>query len=125
MHTISWVATDSAGHTDGLGSRYFTVLNSGPVAAPLENATRRPFTRRIPRSIEARELERIEVEVGANDGYLIVNSERRPLPIGSTLRDGVFYWQPGPGFLGEYQLQFERPGESPFLLKVSIQPRSY
>jgi hypothetical protein len=30
------------------------------------------------------------------------------LPIGSTLdnKRGVFYWCPGPGFLGEYQLFF-------------------
>jgi hypothetical protein len=124
LHTISWVATDNAGHTDGLGSRYFTVLNSGPVAAPA-GVTRRPSTRKVPRLIEIQELERIELEVGANDGFLIVNGERRQLPIGSTLKDGVFYWQPGPGFLGEYQLQFERSGEPPLVVKVSIQPRSY
>jgi hypothetical protein len=31
-----------------------------------------------------------------------------PLPIGSTLdKDGgVFYWQPGPGFVGEYRFVF-------------------
>ena len=28
LHTISWVVTDNAGHTDGIGSRYFTVFNS-------------------------------------------------------------------------------------------------
>jgi hypothetical protein len=27
IHTISWVAKDSAGHASGLGSRYFTVQN--------------------------------------------------------------------------------------------------
>src|SRR5207245_8567496 len=111
LHTISWAASDSAGHHDGLGSRYFTVLNSGGIAAPPESAIPRPFVRNIPRSIEMRELDRMSLEVGANDGFLIVNGERRPLPIGSTLKDGVFYWQPGPGFLGEYQLQFKRPGE--------------
>jgi hypothetical protein len=124
LHTISWVATDNAGHTDGLGSRYFTVLNSGPVAAPA-GVTRRPSTRKVPRSIEIQELERIELEVGADDGFLIVNGDRRPLPVGSTLKNGVFYWQPGPGFLGEYQLQFERSGEPPLVVKVSIRPRSY
>lgn len=29
IHTINWTATDSAGNTDGIGSRYFTVQNSG------------------------------------------------------------------------------------------------
>ncbi len=109
MHTISWVANDSAGHTDGLGSRYFTVLNSGTVAAPAEtiNHPAHPMTAR---SIDIQELDRIQLEVGADAGFLIVNGERRPLPIGSTLRDGVFYWQPGPGFLGEYQLLVRTTG---------------
>lgn len=29
LHTISWTATDNAGHTQGLGSRFFTVQNTG------------------------------------------------------------------------------------------------
>jgi hypothetical protein len=29
VHTIQWTATDSAGNTDGIGSRYFTVQNTG------------------------------------------------------------------------------------------------
>jgi hypothetical protein len=29
VHTIQWTATDSAGNTDGIGSRYFTVRNTG------------------------------------------------------------------------------------------------
>lgn len=29
VHTIQWTATDSGGHTDGIGSRYFTVSNMG------------------------------------------------------------------------------------------------
>jgi len=41
-------------------------------------------------------------------GYLRVKDELRPLPIGSTLDSarGVFYWQPGPGFIGKYELVF-------------------
>jgi hypothetical protein len=123
IHTISWVAIDSAGHTDGLGSRYFTVLNSGTVAAPaaIANYSVRPLAAK---SIDIQELDRIQLEVGASDGFLIVNAERRPLPIGSTLKDGVFYWQPGPGFLGEYQLLFEQPGEQPTRIKVAVRPLS-
>jgi hypothetical protein len=33
VHTIQWTATDSAGNTDGIGSRYFTVNNSGSDAS--------------------------------------------------------------------------------------------
>jgi hypothetical protein len=29
MHSIAWSVTDSAGRVDGIGSRYFTVLNTG------------------------------------------------------------------------------------------------
>jgi hypothetical protein len=122
MHTISWVATDSAGHSDGLGSRYFTVLNSGGIAAPAEmtETTSHPALKKTGRAIDMQELDRIEVEVGADTGCMLVNGERRPLPIGSTLRDGVFYWQPGPGFLGEYQLLFERTGVQPVRVNVTV-----
>ena len=124
MHTISWVAYDSAGHGDGLGSRYFTVLNSGGMAAEAEATSHHPALRNTARSIDMRELDRLELEVGADTGYLLVNGEQRPLPIGSTLRDGVFYWQAGPGFLGEYQLVFERPGAEPMPVKVTVRALS-
>ncbi|NIN35596.1 MAG: hypothetical protein GTO60_11120, partial [Gammaproteobacteria bacterium] len=29
VHTIQWTATDNAGNTDGIGSRYFTIQNTG------------------------------------------------------------------------------------------------
>jgi hypothetical protein len=29
IHTIQWTATDNAGNTDGIGSRYFSILNNG------------------------------------------------------------------------------------------------
>lgn len=34
MHSISWVVSDNAGHADGLGSRYFFVLNTTSGAQP-------------------------------------------------------------------------------------------
>jgi hypothetical protein len=33
IHTIHWVARDNAGNADGIGSRYFTIQNSGTAAA--------------------------------------------------------------------------------------------
>lgn len=33
LHTIQWTATDSAGNNDGIGSRFFTILNNQPTAA--------------------------------------------------------------------------------------------
>ena len=43
-------------------------------------------------------------------GYLMVGEQLRPLPIGSHLdrEKGIFYWQPGAGFIGEYQFVFVR-----------------
>jgi uncharacterized repeat protein (TIGR01451 family) len=147
VHTISWSVTDNAGHVDGVGSRYFTVLNTGtgPVAAPDEPIQvpsnrgvklRRGFdSKRQAESlsidttgafvIHIEELERIELQVSAKGGHLLVNGEQRPLPNGSTLKNGVFYWQPGAGFLGEYDLLFERPDAAPVRARVVIGPKSY
>jgi len=33
VHTIFWIATDDAGQADGIGSRYFNVVNTGGAAA--------------------------------------------------------------------------------------------
>ncbi len=41
-------------------------------------------------------------------GCMLVGEELRPLPVGSTLdtQKGIFYWIPGPGFFGDYDLLF-------------------
>jgi hypothetical protein len=61
-------------------------------------------------------------------GYLVVGNELRPLPIGSTLdsRQGVFFWQPGPGFLGTYRFVFVdgRTGLKKSVA-MTIKPRSF
>jgi hypothetical protein len=62
-------------------------------------------------------------------GYLVVGDELRPLPIGSTLdsRSGIFAWQPGPGFLGEYTFVFvrERQGglQDKSVVRITIEPK--
>jgi hypothetical protein len=47
-------------------------------------------------------------------GYQFTGNQLTSLPIGSTLdrRKGIFYWQPGPGFIGDYHLVFivKEPG---------------
>ena len=145
VHTISWNAFDNAGRGDGLGSRYFTVQNTGTVAAPAvtdepvavstdDSVTahvgfREPAV--LPRAsdgtyvVNIEELDRVELRVGASEGHLLAAGERRSLPIGSTLRGGVFYWQAGPGFLGEYELVFEGPGDAPRRVRMVIHPKSY
>jgi len=69
-------------------------------------------------NIEIKELERIEVQMAGDmaleaadavySGFLRVGEQLQPLPPGSTLdsHNGVFYWQPGPGFLGRYDFVF-------------------
>jgi hypothetical protein len=39
IHTIQWSATDDAGNSDGIGSRYFTVLNTANTAASADTAS--------------------------------------------------------------------------------------
>ena len=145
VHTIAWSVSDNANRTDGIGSRYFTVQNTGTgTSAALEAPAqlsptgnlivRRGFdlTRQAelsssggaaPHLIDMEELERIELQLGATSGYLLVNGERRPLPIGSTLKDGSFYWQPGPGFVGGYDLMFDRKSAAPVIVRVTINPK--
>jgi hypothetical protein len=76
-------------------------------------------------SIYMEELERIELQVGATNGYLLIENERLPLPVGSTLKSGHFYWQAGPGFLGEYDLLFERTATAAVRVHVKIQSKTY
>jgi hypothetical protein len=145
VHTISWNVFDNAGRGDGIGSRYFTVLNTGAVAAPAvidepagastsDSVTARVGFRQpdtLPRAsdstylVDMEELDRVELRIGASEGHLLVAGERRSLPVGSTLRGGVFYWLAGPGFLGEYELVFGRPGGAAAHVRVVIRPMSY
>jgi hypothetical protein len=139
VHTISWNVYDNVGHGDGIGSRYFNVFNSSgsvvapeePVEQPLPNGhgsdgayqTRNRLPGNDP--IEIEELGRIEIPLGAIGGYQLVAGQRVPLPIGSSLKRGVFYWQPGPGFLGAYDLVFERGDAEKVPVHVKIRPKTY
>jgi uncharacterized repeat protein (TIGR01451 family) len=108
IHSISWLATDNNGQQQGLGSRFFYVQNGGaapanppppPSAGPVQT-----------RTIDMNELGRLELQLPhATGGRMIVQGEGRRLPPGSILdtKRGVFYWQPAPGFLGEYDLEFD------------------
>jgi len=145
VHTISWNVFDNLARGEGLGSRFFNVLNlGGSVAAPEDviPATaakegvqlRHGLNRRSqPIAPDAKgvypvtmeEVGHIELNLGAARGNLLVQGERHALPIGSTLKGGVFYWQPGPGFLGDYTLQFERPDGTRIPVRVKIVPKRY
>ncbi len=79
-------------------------------------------------TIEITEMQRIEISLAEASrgfaplsssssslpwvGYQVVGSQIRPLPIGSYLdkETGRFYWLPGPGFVGEFNLIFIKTG---------------
>ncbi len=74
--------------------------------------------------VEAKELDRIELNLGGTiaTGNLRTDNGDKPLPIGSTLdnRQGIFYWQLGPGFLGTYDLVFTVTDETGKLVKKIV-----
>jgi len=76
-------------------------------------------------SITMEEVGRIELHLGASRGNMLVLGGVQALPTGSTLKGGVFYWQPGPGFLGEYTMQFERPDGTKVPVRVNIVPKRF
>ncbi len=147
VHAISWNAYDNANRGEGLGSRYFTVANSGAgnvpavddtavESAPVEGVTlRRANRNREPvalpvdedgvYSVDVEEMERIELNVGATSGYSLVNGANEALPVGSTLKHGVFYWQLGPGFLGEHRLVLSRADGQEIQVRVRIGPKTF
>jgi hypothetical protein len=91
----------------------------------------------IPQAFEntysIKELERISInifhthEVALNvKGCQIINGEFSKLPIGSTLdkKKGIFYWQPGVGFIGDYEFLFKsRKLGTGRKIKISINPK--
>ena len=83
--------------------------------------------------ISVKELERIVYDIFQTDednlclkGYQVINGRKSRLPIGSTLdkEKGIFYWIPGPGFIGEYELLFEsRKLRQVVKLNITISPK--
>jgi hypothetical protein len=189
VHTIQWTATDNAGNTDGIGSRYFTVQNTGGDAVnmaslaghPINGAKRKtaafkvqgpgaglnlahvPIDYSLPVqmkkgykqdsiplkiytddngiiNIRVKELERIVITLHEGTrglaplwkyaGYQVVSHQLKPLPPGSTFdpERGIFYWQLGAGFIGEYQLVFFQKDKndtiSKRIIKINILPKN-
>jgi hypothetical protein len=61
-------------------------------------------------------------------GFLVIDDCFRSLPIDSTLntRNGVFTWQPGPGFYGTYEFVFIKADgidRSKVRVRVKILPK--
>lgn len=150
VHTIGWLVTDDLGRADGMGSRFFEIQNmSGATRALSRTKAARAgsplgliqdFSGALkvelpgPSRMTIEELQRIEIPLKATGGKRFIGwgaSASKPLPIGSTLdqKKGVFYWAPGPGFLGKHVLHFavaDGRFRSPTVtLVVNIVPKTY
>ena len=145
VHTISWVVSDNASRTEGIGSRYFTggtvtgsnPAEQGPVAPVGRGAKlRRGFDLNVDAEpwqpgpdgvylVEMEESDRVEMEAGVITGYLLVGGAPAELPAGSSFKGGTFYWQPGPGFLGDYRLILMRPSGDQVPVRVRVRPKTF
>ncbi|MCP5052288.1 MAG: hypothetical protein GY940_34285 [bacterium] len=143
VHAIQWTAKDNAGNSDGIGSRYFTVQNTGSDTAQQHSATadtptatvdkrapvhiKKGFRRDVELqpvypggngeiAVQINQLERLEIRFPGPTSNLV------PMPIGSTLdpKGGIFYWQPGAGFLGNYRFSFLSTGKNGETVSVKL-----
>jgi hypothetical protein len=143
VHTIQWTAGDSGGNSDGIGSRYFIIQNTGSSRSASGTASKGKYNdiskiislpidsleliklkkgfhnnakyelisnhNKIP-EIELNELGRLQLQVSSRGsiiaGYMMSGPKLCSLPVGSTLKNGVFSWSPGPGFFKKYHLLF-------------------
>ncbi|HEY3440674.1 MAG TPA: carboxypeptidase regulatory-like domain-containing protein [Paludibaculum sp.] len=150
MHSIAWAVTDVAGRADGIGSRFFFVRNAvvATQAPPTlaGTATAEALERTAPErsavaaraalvlppgaaeggDIEIEELGHVVMQLPRGSpwrGRMVHNEDRVPLPVGSTLESetGVFVWQVGPGFLGQYLLEFDN-GVETRTVRVIVRP---
>jgi len=90
-------------------SRVAVYLNENKI--PERDVEKKDRGRRLLLNSAAKSLDETGYEA-----YELVLGQLRPLPIGASFdsRDGVFSWQPGPGFLGEFTIVFlkKEPGSS-------------
>lgn len=96
--------------------------------------------------IEILELERVEIHWQENQespesklnepvrgnsnwmGFHVIGDQLRPLPVGSFMdrERGIFYWQPGVGFYGDYELAFinqHNADRKVFRIRIRILPK--
>ena len=87
-----------------------------------------------PLRIEIEELERIVLRLERSSWGKLIGwgtETSRSLPVGSTLDDekGLFYWMPGPGFLGRHVLNFAVSDGTcrgmPVRVIVDIRPKTF
>jgi hypothetical protein len=105
------------------GRRAASLAATPAVAAPVLAQRGEGPVRRLPasdegkRAITLKALERVELTLGDATaacagtwaGYLVDEEKLADLPVGAAIDPaGTFYWQPGPGFIGTFELLFLR-----------------
>jgi hypothetical protein len=72
--------------------------------------------------IEVKLASQFDAPGGSYEGYVVIDGQMRPLPVGSSLsrRNGSFKWQPGPGFVGNYEFIFVRTTEEGFKTRIPV-----
>lgn len=151
VHTIAWVVTASNGQADGIGSRYFNIVNGassitdgqqGALAGPVTLTAGADFGRpaRTGSRFDARSgsrrlvlghaLERVVVDAsskgpGSYEAYRVVNGRLDALPIGASFdsRRGVLYWQPSVGYVGDYDFVIVNGKKERTQIRVVLQPQ--
>lgn len=137
VHTIQWTATDTGNDRDGIGSRYFAINNGSRVQAVREDfADKVLSTARLAQAdntVDATEMEIVKIKLNNTGckGYMLQEGKLYPLPTGSTLdsENGIFYWQPGYGYMGRFPLVFVKEGTDGKLVRedvtVNIKPKKF
>lgn len=139
MHTIAWSVTDSLRRTSGLGSRFFTVLNSdsqaprvmasravatSSPAGDAEIAARVGFDLHAPWTplrasldgtyhVRLSPMNRVEITFGAAVESVVMvapDGSARELPPGTFLDGQRFSWMPPVGYIGEYRFAVTMAG---------------
>lgn len=119
------------------------LIDSIPTAASSRVLFKKGFRDDLPRldapmsiegapRIDIQEMERVELQLpNVYAGFLAVGGSYKPLPVGSTLdtEKGMFYWLPGPVFLGEFNLVFIMKNPDGTMSKknitIAVNPKTY
>jgi hypothetical protein len=141
VHTIGWFVTDALGRSEGIGSRFFRITNSSSMLTTTEGqAALASSTTAFPklgevappllsrRDVRVGQLDRVAVKAGPAESmasyaaYRVVDGRLRQLPVGSAFdsRTGDFYWQPAPGFIGDYDFVFVKSRYGMDVSQVSL-----
>ncbi|MCP4219239.1 MAG: hypothetical protein GY765_31690, partial [bacterium] len=152
-HSIFWVVTDNGGNVDGIGSRFFTIQNSGyyrksdtaktakaskadfrgtpfdtvPILTKVGFGDNPAFTPLASQdethTVTMRETGKVQLKFQQAEivgGYMLSGAGQIAMPIGSSIRGGVFSWIPTPGFIGDYQMQFLVKGKNGDLSRSNV-----